>query len=401
MLKSKNVVKKLTTILFTLVAIFGVGLTNVNAETTDITEINLTGDYQYGNVPAGILPAFNPGTTTEGISIGTGNGGWAHFESAISTWSGFGSETPVAYNDGSTKYGFTFYVKTNSGYQLASGFKVFYNGKEVTSTVEVLKYAWGAYVTVDLGKAIGENPATHTVTFVSNGGTEIAPKEVVSGLKINEPSQPTKDKYLFRGWYEDATFSTKFDFYNTPITSDMTLYAKWEAANSINEIRLVGNYQYGNVPEGTLPSFNPRTTTDSITIDNTNSYWVKRTSTTSLWGGFAGNTPVAYNDGKTDYGYTFRVVANDGYQLDYSNLKIFYNEGEVTSTVEVSKYSWGAYVTVNLGKANGTPVVYTITFNSNGGTSVAPKDINAGEKLTEPTPAPTKDGFTFDGWYED
>ena len=34
MIKSKNVVKKLTTILFTLVAIFAVGLTNVNAETT-------------------------------------------------------------------------------------------------------------------------------------------------------------------------------------------------------------------------------------------------------------------------------------------------------------------------------------------------------------------------------
>ena len=401
MLKSKNVVKKLTTILFTLVAIFGVGLTNVNAETTDITEIKLTGDYDYGKVPAGILPAFNPGTTTDGISIGTGNGGWAHFESAISTWSGFGSETPVAYNDGSTKYGFTFYVKTNSGYQLASGFKVFYNGKEVTSTVEVLKYAWGAYVTVDLGKAIGENPTTHTVTFVSNGGTEIAPKEVVSGLKINEPSKPTKDKYIFRGWYEEATFNTKFDFYNTPITSDMTLYAKWEAANSINEIRLVGNYQYGNVPEGTLPAFNPRTTTDSVTIDNTNSYWVKRTSTTSLWGGFAGNTPVAYNDGKTNYGYTFRVVANDGYQLDYSNLKVFYNDKDVTSTVEVSKgYSWGAYVTIDLGKANGTPVVYTITFNSNDGTSVASQNVNAGEKLTEPS-TPTKEGFTFDGWYED
>ena len=402
MLKSKNVVKKLTTILFTLVAIFGVGLTNVNAETIDITEIKLTGDYDYGKVPAGVLPAFNPGTTTDGISIGTGNGGWAHFESAISTWSGFGADTPVAYNDGSTKYGFTFYVKTNSGYQLASGFKVFYNEEEVTSTVEVLKYDWGAYVTVDLGKAIGDNPATHTVTFVSNGGTEIAPKEVVNGLKINEPSKPTKDKYIFRGWYEEATFNTKFDFYNTPITSDMTLYAKWEAANSINEIRLVGNYQYGSVPEGTLPSFNPRTTTDSITIDNTNSYWVKRTSTTSLWGGFAGNTPVAYNDGKTNYGYTFRVVANDGYQLDYSNLKVFYNEGEVTSTVEVSKgYSWGAYVTVDLGKANGTPVVYTITFNSNDGSSVESQNVNAGEKLTEPTPAPTKEGFTFDGWYED
>ena len=36
MKKSKNVVKKLTTILFTLVAIFAVGLTNVNAETAEV-----------------------------------------------------------------------------------------------------------------------------------------------------------------------------------------------------------------------------------------------------------------------------------------------------------------------------------------------------------------------------
>ncbi len=34
MIKSKNVVKKLTTILFTLVSVFAIGLTNVNAETT-------------------------------------------------------------------------------------------------------------------------------------------------------------------------------------------------------------------------------------------------------------------------------------------------------------------------------------------------------------------------------
>ena len=250
-----------------------------------------------------------------------------------------------------------------------------------------------------MGKAIGENPATHTVTFNSNGGTEIAPKQVVSGVKITEPSTPTKDKYLFRGWYEDSTFSKEFDF-NTPITSDMTLYAKWEAANSIKEIRLAGDVQYGNVPVGTLPSFNPRTTTDNITIDKVNSHW-KYKMQTGLWSGFGSETPTAVNDGKTDYGYTFSVKPNDGYQLDYSNLKVFYNEAEVTSTVKVEDWSWGAYVTVNLGKANGTPVVYTITFNSNGGATVTSQNVNAGEKVIEPTPAPTKEGFTFDGWYED
>ena len=369
-----------------------------SAETTDITEIKLTGDYQNGNVPAGILPAFNPGTTTDSITIDRTNSSW-EYKMKSGGWSGFGLETPVAYNDGKTDYGYSFAVDTKEGYQLASDLKVIYNGEDVTTTANVSRWAWGAYVDVDLGKAIGENPTTHTVTFNSNGGTEIAPKEVVSGVKIKAPSTPTKDKYLFRGWYEDSTFSKKFDF-NTPITSDMTLYAKWEAANSINEIRLAGDFQYGTVPVGTLPSFNPRTTTDSITIDKTNSGWMKRTSTTSLWGGFAGNTPVAYNDGKTYYGYSFAVNTNDGYQLA-SDLKVIYNGDDVTTTANVSRWAWGAYVTVDLGKAIGTPVVYTITFNSNDGTSVAPQNVNAGEKLTEPTPAPTREGFTFDGWYED
>ena len=309
-----------------------------------------------------------------------------------------GSETPTAVNDGKTDYGYEFAVDTKAGYQLASDLKVIYNGVDVTSTAKVKKYAWGGYVTVDLGKAIGENPAVYTVTFNSNGGTEIAPKEVVSGLKIKEPSTPTKDKYLFRGWYEDSTFSKEFDF-NTPITSDMTLYAKWEAANSINEIRLAGDFQYGTVPVGTLPSFNPRTTTDSITIDKTNSRW-KYKMESGGWSGFGSETPTAVNDGKTDYGYEFAVDTNDGYQLA-SDLKVIYNGVDVTSTAKVKKYAWGGYVTVDLGKAIGTPVVYTITFNSNDGTSVAPQNVNAGEKLTEPTPAPTREGFTFDGWYED
>ena len=370
-----------------------------SAETTDITEIKLTGDYQHGNVPAGILPAFNPGTTTDSITIDKTNSDWVKRTSTTSLWGGFAGNTPVAYNDGKTYYGYSFAVDTKAGYQLASDLKVIYNGVDVTSTAKVSRWAWGAYVDVDLGKAIGENPTTHTVTFNSNGGTEIAPKEVVSGLKIKAPSTPTKDKYLFRGWYEDSTFSKEFDF-NTLITSDMTLYAKWEAANSINEIRLAGDIQYGTVSVGTLPSFNPTTTTDSITIDETNSDWVKRTSTTSLWGGFAGNTPVAYNDGKTYYGYDFCVNTNDGYQLA-SDLKVIYNGDDVTTTANISRYAWGAYVAVDLGKANGTPVVYTITFNSNDGTSVESQNVNAGEKLKEPTPAPTREGFTFDGWYED
>ena len=221
----KNKTKYLVAILLMLVSFLLIGVTNVNAETTDITEINLTGNYQHGTVPAGTLPSFNPRTTTESISLGTGTD-WAYFINETSVWSGFSSETPVAYNDGKTKYGYRFQVKTNSGYQLASDLKVIYNDEDVTSTVDVTRWPWGAYVTVDLGKAI-ETPVVYTITFISNDGTPVAPQNVNAGEKLAKPTPaPTKEGFTFDGWYEDSTFSKEFDF-NTPITNSMTLYAKW------------------------------------------------------------------------------------------------------------------------------------------------------------------------------
>ena len=46
------------------------------------------------------------------------------------------------------------------------------------------------------------------------------------------------------------------------------------------------------------------------------------------------------------------------------------------------------------------PTSYTVTFNTNGGSAVASQTITAGGKVTKPTD-PTKDGYTFAGWYKD
>lgn len=46
------------------------------------------------------------------------------------------------------------------------------------------------------------------------------------------------------------------------------------------------------------------------------------------------------------------------------------------------------------------PTTYTITFNTNGGGSIAPITIEAGATITIPN-APTREGYTFDGWYTD
>ena len=44
---------------------------------------------------------------------------------------------------------------------------------------------------------------------------------------------------------------------------------------------------------------------------------------------------------------------------------------------------------------------YTVTFETNGGGTVAQQTVNAGDKASEPSTEPTKNGYTFGGWYSD
>ena len=66
-----------------------------------------------------------------------------------------------------------------------------------------------------------------TVTFQSNGGSEVLPMTVVQESQIEAPARPTKEGYVFAAWYRDEAFTDFFDFKNDEVTGDMTLYAKW------------------------------------------------------------------------------------------------------------------------------------------------------------------------------
>ena len=67
----------------------------------------------------------------------------------------------------------------------------------------------------------------YTVTFNTNGGTEISSIKAVKGNKITKPADPTKTDYIFDNWYTDNTYTTLFDFDNMIITEDTAIYAKW------------------------------------------------------------------------------------------------------------------------------------------------------------------------------
>ena len=66
----------------------------------------------------------------------------------------------------------------------------------------------------------------YTVTFNSNGGTDVDSQTVVQGERIAKPVNPTKSGYNFDGWYTNAGLTSVFNF-STTILSNRTLYAKW------------------------------------------------------------------------------------------------------------------------------------------------------------------------------
>ena len=72
---------------------------------------------------------------------------------------------------------------------------------------------------------------TWTVTFNSMGGSEVAPVEVKNGETVAKPADPTKENYTFKQWCEDEAGVTPFDF-NTPITTNWTLFATWTPSGS-------------------------------------------------------------------------------------------------------------------------------------------------------------------------
>ena len=68
------------------------------------------------------------------------------------------------------------------------------------------------------------------VTFDNNGhGTAPDEQRVEVGKTADEPENITAKGYIFGGWYTDRNCTNSFDF-DTPITEDITLYAKWTPA---------------------------------------------------------------------------------------------------------------------------------------------------------------------------
>ncbi|MEC0109726.1 InlB B-repeat-containing protein [Paenibacillus taichungensis] len=184
-----------------------------------------------------------------------------------------------------------------------------------------------------------------TINFNSNGGSEVNEQTVYYGDKVIIPSDPTKAGHTFTGWYTNSALNQAFDFSNTTVTNDLTLFAKWT----------VNTYTMNFESNG-----------GSVIADQSVDY-----------GGLA----TAPTD-PTKVGHTFA-----GWYTD-SALNQAFDFDNTTVTHNLTLY------------AKWTPNTYKVTFNTLGGSAVSDAAVEYGKKLSAPA-SPSRSGYTFAGWYAD
>jgi len=84
-------------------------------------------------------------------------------------------------------------------------------------------------------------PGYFNVRFETNGGNLILDWPVEANSRVTEPSAPSKEGYVFGGWFRDAALTQAWSF-STNITQTTTLYAKWVTAFAVTFDSNQGSY---------------------------------------------------------------------------------------------------------------------------------------------------------------
>ena len=93
----------------------------------------------------------------------------------------------------------------------------------------------------------------YTVTFNNLGhGNTPSAQTVARGKTAKEPAAPTAVGMKFEGWYTNSACTVKYSF-STPVTADITLYAKWTAEPLSGTVKINGTVKhYGDTLEAAL-----------------------------------------------------------------------------------------------------------------------------------------------------
>ena len=105
------------------------------------------------------------------------------------------------------------------------------------------------YYTNDSGHLFCVKSQAHRVKFDAQGGSATGDQTPASGSTVTKPADPTRDGYIFAGWYTDEACTKAYDF-SAAVTADMTLYAKWTKKAADNNGGSGGNGGSGSNGNG-------------------------------------------------------------------------------------------------------------------------------------------------------
>ena len=237
-------------------------------------------------------------------------------------------------------------------------------------------YSYNSVKSVVSGVVTVDDPATilklnvyydldfHTLTFDTMGGSAIDPVTVRHGNAVARPTDPTKDKYTFIGWYADPEFTEEYDF-ATVLEADKTIYAKFELTSTpIGDIYVRYDVLHiKQLPDGTYDLANAEvehlsakkdTTVTAVVKDYSATHHINVNSTLSKLTDTA-IQPYPGADGKPVY-----TILSVYYDLDF----------------------------------------HTLTFDTMGGSRIDPVTVRHGNAVAKPKD-PVNGGYIFDGWYTD
>ena len=69
--------------------------------------------------------------------------------------------------------------------------------------------------------------AGFTVTFNTDGGSQIDNQKVMYGQLVDVDENPVKEGYTFTGWYTDKDCTNRFDVNKDTVSDSLTLYSGW------------------------------------------------------------------------------------------------------------------------------------------------------------------------------
>ena len=105
---------------------------------------------------------------------------------------------------------------------------------ELTNQPNTDSVVWTRDPEPSYSSSSGNMNNAYRVLFNDGATTLSVQTDLSSGDKLTKPETPVKDGYTFAGWYKDSACTQGWDF-ETGISGDMTLYAKWTAAGSSGE----------------------------------------------------------------------------------------------------------------------------------------------------------------------